>query len=164
VKVTWDIYNHEADAATFEVTAHGPDGSVIDHETGTLAGGQTTKGAVVQTKVKVDTEATITVHVVWAKGKHVLDQKTIKGTADRKSCASPSPSTPEATTPAPSPSRSGGTGGGGGTPTPSSSTTPPSLPLTGPNATIYGGGAALLLAAGGTLFVVARRRRIRFEA
>lgn len=40
----------------------------------------------------------------------------------------------------------------------------PSLPVTGPNAVIYGGGAAALLAVGTVLFVVARRRRVRFEA
>jgi LPXTG-motif cell wall-anchored protein len=57
----------------------------------------------------------------------------------------------------------------GGTPAPTTpgAPTPTSvarLPVTGPNATIYGGAAAALLLAGGALFLVARRRRIRFEA
>ena len=41
---------------------------------------------------------------------------------------------------------------------------PPSLPVTGPNATIYGGGALLLIIIGGTLFLIGRRRRVRFES
>jgi hypothetical protein len=72
-----------------------------------------------------------------------------------KWCAKPSPS------PSASPS-------GSVKPTTPVAVTPtsgaPSLPVTGPNAVIYGGGAAALLALGVTLFVVARRRRVRFEA
>jgi hypothetical protein len=163
VTVKWSLKNAEAQDATFQVKAFGPDGSVIDHETGTLKGGGWTQDAIVQTKVKADTEATIDVKIVWKDGDRVLDHKTVHGEADRTACASPSPSTPESASPSASPSRSGGSGGGGSSPTASSSGAP-SLPVTGPNAVIYGGGAAGLLAVGATLFVVARRRRIRFEA
>lgn len=55
----------------------------------------------------------------------------------------------------------------GTTPTPTVPTTAPStpsLPVTGPNAAIYGGAAAGLLAVGAALFFVARRRRVKFEA
>lgn len=68
-------------------------------------------------------------------------------------CASPSTSV--------SASRSTGPAA---TPTALPSSGAPSLPVTGPNATIYGLGAAGLLASGVVLFVVARRRRVRFEA
>lgn len=50
------------------------------------------------------------------------------------------------------------------TPTALPSSGAPSLPVTGPNATIYGLGAAGMLAVGTVLFVKARRRRVRFEA
>jgi hypothetical protein len=83
----------------------------------------------------------------------------------------PKPSCPPEGTPTPqpsestSPSPSGGTGGGGESPTPSpSKSTPPSLPVTGSQAAIYGGGSVLLLGAGTGLFFAARRRRISFEA
>jgi hypothetical protein len=162
VTVTWNLKNHEAKEATFEVQSFTPEGSVIDHETGTLPGGKWTE-AITQTKVPADTAASITVEIVWKKGNHVLDKVTKTGEVDKTPCASPSPSAPESPSASPSPSNGGG-GGGEGTPTPSSSSGAPSLPVTGPNATIYGGGAAGLLAVGVTLFVVARRRRIRFEA
>ncbi len=157
--VTWTLTNHEAHSpATYEVTGHTPGDSVIANGSGDLPkGGQAT---ITQTGVASESPATITVHVVWKdRYGHVRDQTDVPGEFAGKTCEQPAPS--------PSPSVSpttGGGGGGEGTPTPSTTPAPPSLPVTGPNAAVYGGGAAALLVAGGTLFLVARRRRIRFEA
>lgn len=50
-------------------------------------------------------------------------------------------------------------------PAPSGSTpASPGLPVTGPNAAVYGGAAAALLVVGGALLLLTRRRRIRFQA
>lgn len=64
----------------------------------------------------------------------------------KPNCSTPSPSAPGPTG-APTTPAAGG-----------------SLPVTGPDAAIYGGGAAALLVAGGVLLLAARRRRIHFEA
>lgn len=74
------------------------------------------------------------------------DKKTTKTYvyAKPKDCTSPTPSASGTATASPS--------------------APAGLPVTGPNAAVYGGGAAALLITGGVLFLVARRRRVRFEA
>jgi LPXTG cell wall anchor motif len=161
VTVSWTLHNAEKHApATYEVTAHTPAGTQLDSSSGNVGGDESV--TIVEKGVPSDTEATITIHVVWSdKHGNVLDQKDVNGEFHGKTCEQPSPS-PSAS-PSVSPSTGGG-GGGEGTPTPSSTPAPPSLPVTGPNAAIYGGGAAALMVAGGTLFLVARRRRIRFEA
>jgi hypothetical protein len=157
VTVTWTLTNHEAHAkASYEVTDHAPGDSTITNGSGDLAKGGT--ATITQTGVPSETAASITVHVVWFdRYGHVADKKNVPGDVEGTKCEKPSPS------PSVSPTTGGG-GGGEGTPTPSTTAVPPTLPVTGPNAAIYGGGAMALLVAGGTLFIVARRRRIRFEA
>jgi hypothetical protein len=155
VTVTWTVHNNESNhAATFEVTAHKPAASTLDKTSGDLAAGG--DATIVQTGVPSEEKALIVVHVVWPKpdGHGKFDEQWLKGKFEGKKCEQPSPS--------PSPSETSPTGEG--TPSPSTTAGTPTLPVTGPNAAIYGGGAAALLVAGGTLFVVARRRRIRFEA
>jgi hypothetical protein len=157
VTVTWTLTNHEERSpAKYRVTEHAPSDSTITNGEGDLPKGGT--ATITQTGVPSDTAASITVHVVWFdRYGHVADKKDVPGDVEGIKCEKPSPS------PSVSPTNGGG-GGGEGTPTPSTTAVPPTLPVTGPNAAIYGGGAAALLVAGGTLFIVARRRRIRFEA
>ncbi len=153
VTVTWTVHNDESDsAATFQVKDHQPADSTLDKTSGDLAaGGDVT---ITQTGVPSEAAASILVHVVWEGPDGRGDKKLVQGKFEGKKCEQPSPS--------PSPSQASPTSES--TPTPSTSPATPTLPVTGPNAAVYGGGAAVLLVAGGTLFVVARRRRIRFEA
>jgi len=156
VTVTWTVHNDEAHwDAHFWVTDHMPADSTVSVDKikgADLPGGEDV--TFTQTGVPSETAGSVTVVVVWPKhGDRHGDRKTFTKSFEGVKCEAPSPS----------PSQSTG-GGEEGTPTPSSTAVPPSLPVTGPNAAIYGGGAAALLVAGGTLFIVARRRRIRFEA
>jgi hypothetical protein len=156
VTVTWTIHNDEAHwDAHFFVIGHTPADSTVsvdDKKGADLPGGEDV--TFTQTGVPSETGGSVTVFVVWPKhGDKHGDHRTVKVSFEGLKCEKPSPS----------PSKSTG-GGTEGTPSPSTTAVPPSLPVTGPNAAIYGGGAAALLVAGGTLFIVARRRRIRFEA
>jgi hypothetical protein len=157
VTVKWTVHNNEDNwDAHFWVTGHTPADSTVsvDKKGADLPGGEDV--TFTQTGVPSETGGSVTVLVVWPKhGDKRGDHRTVTVSFEGLKCEKPSPS----------PSKSvGGGGGGEGTPTPSTTAVPPSLPVTGPNAAIYGGGAAALLVAGGTLFIVARRRRIRFEA
>ena len=103
-------------------------------------------------------EASLTVTYKWQGSREThSDTAWVKHIKCEKPEGSPSPSAPASPSPSPS---TGGAGGGAGTPT----VPAPGLPVTGPNASVYGGIAGGLLAVGVVLFVVARRRRVRFEA
>ena len=167
VTVDWFINNESQGLPTkLSVTGHTPASSKVENLKDSPGQGQNTTAVVRQVGVPSNTPATITIHVEWdrGRGQHDKDEKTF--TFKGQTCNKDKPKPPTATA---TPTKPGGNGGGAGNPTPSLSTTSaapggPGLPVTGPNAMIYGGTAVGLLGAGTGLFFLARRRRIKFEA
>jgi LPXTG-motif cell wall-anchored protein len=166
VTVDWFINNESQGFPTkISVTGHTPASSKVEVLKDNPGQGANSNAVVRQVGVASNTPATITIHIDWdrGRGQHDKDDKTF--TFKGQTCTK----TPDKPKPTPTNTKPGGNGGGAPAPTPSVSTTTaapggPSLPLTGPNAMIYGGTAVGLVGAGTGLFFMARRRRIKFEA
>jgi hypothetical protein len=164
VTINWFLNNESQGLPTkLTVTGHTPASSKVEILKDSPGQGQNANAVVRQVGVPSNTPATITIHLDWdrGRGQHDKDEKTF--TFKGQTCNKDKPN------PTASVTKPGGNGGGAGNPTPSLSTTAaapggPGLPVTGPNAMIYGGTAVGLVGAGTGLFFMARRRRIKFEA